>query len=83
MTQHLGTENTRRAEFSTETEMYKPRPLPSISGQSDSPRPLPKRTPDDLEKSSVQLKPLGDSISEKKKKKKRKKKETKLSDEDD
>ncbi|CAC5404042.1 unnamed protein product [Mytilus coruscus] len=81
--QHLKTDNTGRAEYSTETEIYKPRPLPSISRPSDSPRPLPKRTPDDeLEKGGIQLEPLVDSTSEKKKKKKRKKKETKQSDEE-
>ncbi|XP_071176504.1 uncharacterized protein [Mytilus edulis] len=82
--QHLKTDNTGREDYSTENEMFKPRPLPNISGHSDSPRPLPKRTPDDqLEKGGIQLEPLVDYNSEKKKKKKRKKKETKQSDEED
>lgn len=63
--------------------MFKSHPLPNIIGHSDSPRPLPKRTPDDqLEKRGIQLEPLVDSI-ERKKKKKRKKKQTKQSDEED
>ncbi|XP_076109536.1 uncharacterized protein LOC143078561 [Mytilus galloprovincialis] len=73
---HLKTDNTGRAEYSTETEIFKPPALPSINKASDSPRPLPQKPP------VTQLDPLRESTSERKKKKKRKKKEPKQSDEE-